>query len=89
MGLDDDNVKSGNEEDNVKSDNEEASGGTLSRYKSESSVAATEEEDDDEDRKIELGPQCTLKEQLEKDKVFASFFSYFVVFEISENKIKI
>jgi Rho GDP-dissociation inhibitor len=73
MGLDDDNVKSGNEEENFKSDNEEASGGTLSRYKSESSVAATEEEDDDEDRKIELGPQCTLKEQLEKDKVFASF----------------
>ncbi|XP_061340779.1 rho GDP-dissociation inhibitor 1-like [Gastrolobium bilobum] len=43
-------------------------GGTLSRYRSESSIAATEDEDDDEDRKIELGPQCTLKEQLEKDK---------------------
>ena len=69
MGLDD-NVK-GNEEDNnssrvEESDNEE--GGTLSRYMSESSVAATEDDDDDEDRKIELGPQCTLKEQLEKDK---------------------
>ncbi|XP_020221521.1 rho GDP-dissociation inhibitor 1 [Cajanus cajan] len=43
-------------------------GGNLSRYKSESSVAATEDEDDDEERKIELGPQFTLKEQLEKDK---------------------
>ena len=29
----------------------------------------TEDEDDDEERKLELGPQCTLKEQLEKDKV--------------------
>ncbi|KAG4945975.1 hypothetical protein AAZX31_15G109700 [Glycine max] len=44
-------------------------GGTLSRYRSESSIAATEDEDDDdEERKIELGPQYTLKEQLEKDK---------------------
>ncbi|RDX97180.1 Rho GDP-dissociation inhibitor 1, partial [Mucuna pruriens] len=47
---------------------DEGRGGTLSRHRSESSVAATEEEDDDEERKIELGPQCTLKEQLEKDK---------------------
>ncbi|XP_058728093.1 rho GDP-dissociation inhibitor 1-like [Vicia villosa] len=76
MGLDD-NVKSNEEVDNSNnnnnntsrvegSDNEE--GGTLSRYMSEGSVAATEEEEEDEDRKIELGPQCTLKEQLEKDK---------------------
>ncbi|KAI4295998.1 hypothetical protein L6164_035990 [Bauhinia variegata] len=36
--------------------------------RSESSVAVTEDEEDDEERKIELGPQCTLKEQLEKDK---------------------
>ncbi|KAL2996837.1 hypothetical protein AAZX31_09G010200 [Glycine max] len=43
-------------------------GGTFSRYRSESSIAATEDEDDEEERKIELGPQCTLKEQLEKDK---------------------
>ncbi|KAL1334528.1 hypothetical protein HN51_063450 [Arachis hypogaea] len=43
-------------------------GQSLSRYKSESSVALTEDEEDDDDRKIELGPQCTLKEQLEKDK---------------------
>lgn len=48
---------------------------TLSRYRSESSIAATEDDDDDEDRKIELGPQCTLKEQLEKDKVGFAFAS--------------
>ncbi|CAL0325869.1 unnamed protein product [Lupinus luteus] len=41
---------------------------SLSRKMSESSIAVTEEEDDDVDRKIELGPQCTLKQQLEKDK---------------------
>ncbi|KAF9610518.1 hypothetical protein IFM89_022798 [Coptis chinensis] len=41
----------------------------LSRQMSEASLFGTEEEDDDdEERKIELGPQCTLKEQLEKDK---------------------
>ncbi|PIA36817.1 hypothetical protein AQUCO_03200055v1 [Aquilegia coerulea] len=42
----------------------------LSRQISEASLFGTEEEeeDDDEERKIELGPQCTLKEQLEKDK---------------------
>lgn len=78
MGFDD-NVKDNNEEGAAAEDNNDTSrvgeesggeeGGTLSRYKSESSVAATEDEDDDEERKIELGPQCTLKEQLEKDKV--------------------
>ncbi|GLT69112.1 hypothetical protein SLA2020_412880 [Shorea laevis] len=40
----------------------------LSRKMSDGSLCATEDEDDDEERKIELGPQCTLKEQLEKDK---------------------
>ncbi|XP_061339839.1 rho GDP-dissociation inhibitor 1-like isoform X2 [Gastrolobium bilobum] len=43
-------------------------GTNLSRHMSESSIAVTEDEDDDVERKIELGPQCTLKEQLEKDK---------------------
>ncbi|EEF41793.1 Rho GDP-dissociation inhibitor, putative [Ricinus communis] len=43
--------------------------GGLSRQMSESSIYATDqEEEDDEERKIELGPQYTLKEQLEKDK---------------------
>lgn len=93
MGLDD-NVKS-NEDDNNNinntsrvegSDNEE--GGTLSRYMSESSVAATEEEEEDEDRKIELGPQCTLKEQLEKDKVWFDFFSFVFLVFLSFNFLK-
>ncbi|KAK9031633.1 hypothetical protein V6N11_055926 [Hibiscus sabdariffa] len=36
----------------------------------ESSFCPTEDEDDvdDEEREIELGPKCTLREQLEKDK---------------------
>ncbi|KAJ7967784.1 Rho GDP-dissociation inhibitor 1 [Quillaja saponaria] len=42
---------------------------SLSRKMSESSICATEDEmEDEEGRKIELGPQYTLKEQLEKDK---------------------
>ncbi|KAK7245945.1 hypothetical protein RIF29_40799 [Crotalaria pallida] len=76
MGLDDKGNEEGATETHPnagKTVTDEESGdeegkGTLSRYKSESSVAATEDEDDDEERKIELGPQRTLKEQLEKDK---------------------
>ena len=41
----------------------------ISRKASENSLCPTEDEDDDEERKIELGPQRTLKEQFEKDKV--------------------
>lgn len=47
---------------------DEQSGG-MSRQMSENSISVTEDEEDDEDRKIELGPQYTLKEQFEKDKV--------------------
>lgn len=43
---------------------------TLSRQASGSSVYVTEEEEDEDGTKIELGPLCTLKEHLEKDKVF-------------------
>lgn len=56
---------------------DEQSGG-MSRQMSENSISVTEDEEDDEDRKIELGPQYTLKEQFEKDKV--CFFSCFAVF---------
>jgi Rho GDP-dissociation inhibitor len=45
----------------------------LSRHMSEGSIAAAEDDDDDVERKIDLGPQFTLKEQLEKDKVHFSF----------------
>lgn len=65
------------------------------RTMSETSIYATEDEEDDEGKKIELGPQYTLKEHIEKDKVcvfllhcfndlnkeFSSdFVSYFVCF---------
>ncbi|KAG4401415.1 hypothetical protein AAZX31_07G246600 [Glycine max] len=43
-------------------------GTSLSRHMSEGSIAVTEDEDEDVERRIDLGPQCTLKEQLEKDK---------------------
>ncbi|KAF6144997.1 hypothetical protein GIB67_013348 [Kingdonia uniflora] len=47
-------------------------GEKLNRQMSEASFYGSEGEDDEEDesheRKIELGPQCTLKEQLERDK---------------------
>lgn len=45
-------------------------------HRSESSITLTEDEEEEEERKIELGPQFTLKEQLEKDKV-AFFKKYF------------
>ncbi|XP_024017851.1 rho GDP-dissociation inhibitor 1 isoform X2 [Morus notabilis] len=45
---------------------EESTG--MTRTMSESSIYATEDDEDDEAKKIELGPQFTLKEQLEKDK---------------------
>lgn len=43
--------------------------GGMFRQMSESSIYGTEDEEDDEGRKIEVGPQYTLKEQFEKDKV--------------------
>ncbi|KAK7348381.1 hypothetical protein VNO80_22934 [Phaseolus coccineus] len=43
-------------------------GTSLSRHMSEGSIAVTEDEEEDVERRIDLGPQCTLKEQLEKDK---------------------
>lgn len=64
MGFDEKSDKAGEEnEEHYKSEGE-----TLSRQVSESSICAPEEEDD-EGSKIQLGPQCTLKEHLEKDKV--------------------
>ncbi|KAK2652834.1 hypothetical protein Ddye_012690 [Dipteronia dyeriana] len=57
-------IKTPPNEENIESTN----GGRISRQTSENSICATEEEEDDVDRKIELGPQYTLKEQFEKDK---------------------
>ncbi|KDP37766.1 hypothetical protein JCGZ_06445 [Jatropha curcas] len=76
MGLD----EKGNEEVSETKTTEEAPAGGeevpvdesktgMNRNMSETTIYATDqEEEDDEDRKIELGPQCSLKEQLEKDK---------------------
>ncbi|GAB2298954.1 Rab GDP dissociation inhibitor alpha [Dionaea muscipula] len=47
----------------------DVSGEKITRGMSEVSLAATEEEEEEEtEGKIDLGPQCSLKEQLEKDK---------------------
>ncbi|KAK9285276.1 hypothetical protein L1049_024466 [Liquidambar formosana] len=43
-------------------------GQRIVRSMSEASMYATEEDEEDAQSKIQLGPQCTLKEQLEKDK---------------------
>lgn len=92
MGFDDKEKGAAGDDTDTSRVHEESGdegGGTLNRYKSESSIAATEDEEDDEDRKIELGPQCTLKEQLEKDKVLIffvrktyEFFYHFVSFYV-------
>lgn len=45
-------------------------GGKISRQMSEASLYTTDQEEEDDERsKLQLGPQYTLKEQLEKDKV--------------------
>ncbi|CAL0309846.1 unnamed protein product [Lupinus luteus] len=67
MGFVEGNKETG--ESSVEGDKSEGTHDSLSRQPSESSVYATDQEEEDEDgNKIELGPQCTLKEQLEKDK---------------------
>ncbi|KAJ8759749.1 hypothetical protein K2173_009850 [Erythroxylum novogranatense] len=64
MGLEDEKKEA--VEQGVQGDEPET--GVVTRQVSESSIYATEDEEDDEERKINLGPQYTLKEQLEKDK---------------------
>ncbi|CAN8269987.1 unnamed protein product [Cochlearia groenlandica] len=49
-------------------DEEEAAVGSLGRQMSESSVCGNDEEEEDEDAKLQLGPQYTIKEHLDKDK---------------------
>lgn len=67
---------------NTKDDEESVNEPTnekITRKLSEDSVLTIEddedEEDDDDENKINLGPQCSLKDQLEKDKVFYLIFS--------------
>ncbi|XP_010486361.1 PREDICTED: rho GDP-dissociation inhibitor 1 [Camelina sativa] len=71
MGLDDNknnnnNNKEGGDDENTSRTDDEAVG-SLGRQMSEASLCATEEEED-EDSKLQLGPQYTIKEHLEKDK---------------------
>ena len=73
MGFDENKVigeKSGADKEIVNEDNEEVE--KFGRKMSENSIYTTdnEHEDEDYDGKIDLGPQYTIKEQLEKDKVF-------------------
>lgn len=87
MGGFDENDKDGKEEDSPKvvsepkkaeANEEEADAPSgMSRKMSETSICATEEEDDEDGRKIELGPQYTLKELNEKDKVLSRFSPIF------------
>ncbi|XP_010464431.1 PREDICTED: rho GDP-dissociation inhibitor 1 [Camelina sativa] len=68
MGLDDNknNNKEGGDDENTSRTDDEAVE-SLGRQMSEASLCATEEEEDD-DSKLQLGPQYTIKEHLEKDK---------------------
>lgn len=52
------------------SDNEATTGDKIGKERSEASVCSTEDEEDEEvgETLIQLGPQYTLKEQIEKDK---------------------
>lgn len=76
MGFDDNKEggeKSENEKVQAHQDGDSEGGERIGRQASENSLYATDhEEDDDERNKIQLGPQCTLKEQLEKDKACLS-----------------
>ncbi|CAN6472126.1 unnamed protein product [Victoria cruziana] len=73
MGGVEEEEKSGHkEEEDVVGSMNEQHGEKLNRQMSEASFCETEEEEDDEGKdvptQLELGPQCSLKEQLEKDK---------------------
>ncbi|CAN4106684.1 unnamed protein product [Withania somnifera] len=62
-------VKKGGVADSDSEMEHEVNENKVSRQMSESSMYTTEDEDEDENvKKIELGPQCTLKETFEKDK---------------------
>lgn len=56
--------------------NNDEPGEKYGRQMSETSLYATEEEEEEAEGNILLGPQFTLKEQLEKDKVRVISFIY-------------
>lgn len=91
MGFDENHEDGDSILDKHGSENEAEKG--ISRQMSETSLCATEDETDDEGSKIELGPQRTLKEELEKDKVtlflaLVLTFKFFVQF-VSCNQISL
>ncbi|KAJ0234046.1 Rho GDP-dissociation inhibitor 1 [Hirschfeldia incana] len=76
MGFDDNNKNKDGDDGNTskmasshqhEGTDDEGAGGSLGRQMSEASLSAAEEEEDD-DSKLQLGPQYTIKEHLEKDK---------------------
>ncbi|GAB2279837.1 Rab GDP dissociation inhibitor alpha [Dionaea muscipula] len=67
MGLDEDKANDPTSSSTHESDAEGGEGRPLSRQPSEASTYATEE-DEEELSKIQLGPKCSLREHLEKDK---------------------
>lgn len=68
MGFDE-NKETGEKSDHANEEHYKSEGEPLSRHVNESSIHATEDEEDEVGSKLQLGPQCTLKEHLEKDKV--------------------
>ncbi|KAL5126160.1 Rho GDP-dissociation inhibitor 1 [Glycine soja] len=67
MGFDE-NKETGEKSDHANEEHYKSEGEPLSRHVNESSIHATEDEEDEVGSKLQLGPQCTLKEHLEKDK---------------------
>jgi len=83
MEFDDNNKMIGGDNSGVmKTNDEDHDGGERTERQmseSETSLYATDHEEEDDEggsNKIQLGPQYTLKEQLEKDKVFSCFFNF-------------
>lgn len=80
MGLGGESGENENETSETKSNQprcsigqEDSSDERLSRQPSEASCYATEEEE--EEARLQLGPMCSIKEHLEKDKVVFLAFS--------------
>ncbi|ESW14513.1 hypothetical protein PHAVU_008G287600 [Phaseolus vulgaris] len=67
MGFDE-NKEAGEKSEATDHENHKSEDEHVSRQTSEASIYATEEDEEELASKIQLGPQCTLKEHLEKDK---------------------
>ncbi|KAK3016119.1 hypothetical protein RJ639_006153 [Escallonia herrerae] len=69
MGFDENKEGGGGENSGGYHESGDEREGNIKRNMSETSLYATEDEEEDaEGNRIQLGPQCTIKEQLEKDK---------------------